>query len=461
MSSQILVVGSQGSEIEPLLEADAHEVLCATSYADARDLIEHKPISLVICDQDAADWDTDFVSWSRERKPELPVLVISGFGTVESAVEAMRAGVFDFLQKPLLVEEVQLAIQRALEQRELIAENRNLRRALDRHRQLENIVGTSERMNRIFEVVESVAPTRATVLITGESGTGKTRLARAVHDLSPRHEGPFVEVNCGALPDTLLESELFGHAKGAFTGAVRDKAGKFEDADGGTIFLDEVATASTALQIKLLRVMQDRVLERVGETQTRSVDVRIVLATNSDLLELVEKGEFREDLYYRINVVNVELPPLRDRPEDVPYLLDHFLGLFRDVHGKWVEGIEAEVLDAILAYSWPGNIRELENAVERAVVLARGPQISLRDLPPALYRDDAPRIEDSDAILPLRKALEIPEKRIIERALERNEWNRQRTADMLEVNRTTLFHKMKKYGLLPGSDAARPGARPS
>lgn len=457
MSSQILVVESQRTELAHALEALGHEIHAATSCAEATEILEHSAIEVVACDQDASDWDPDFVARSRKIKPEVPIILVSGFGTIEAAVDAMRAGVFDYLGKPVMLEELQLSVQRALQQRLLLAENRTLRRALDRHRKLENIVGTSERMTRIFEVAESVAPTRATVLITGESGTGKTRLARAVHDLSPRHEGPFVEVNCGALPDSLLESELFGHCKGAFTGALRDKAGKFEDADGGTIFLDEIATASTGFQIRLLRVMQDRMLERVGETETRTVDVRIVLATNSNLLELVERGEFREDLYYRINVVNIELPPLRERPEDVPYLLDHFLHLFRELHGKWVDGIEPEALDAVLAHRWPGNIRELENAIERAVVLAQGPQIQLRDLPPALHRGEASRPPElADTILPLRRALEEPERRIIERALELNDWNRQQTADMLEVNRTTLFHKMKKYGLLPdGSQNAQ------
>ncbi|MCA8970367.1 MAG: sigma-54-dependent Fis family transcriptional regulator [Planctomycetes bacterium] len=459
MSSEILVVEAHGSELWHILETKGHSVSRCASFDEAHDRLRHHAVEICVFDQDLPDWDPSVLSQCREAKPEVPILLISGFGTVESAVEALRLGAFDFLGKPVLTDEFLLSLERALAQRTLVAENRTLRRALDRHRKLDNIVGTSDRMNRIFEVVESVAPTRATVLITGESGTGKTRLARAVHELSPRHEGPFVEVNCGALPDSLLESELFGHAKGAFTGALRDKAGKFEDADGGTIFLDEIATASTALQIKLLRVIQDRMFERVGETKTRTSDARIVLATNSDLLELVDKGEFREDLYYRINVVNVELPSLRERHEDVPYLLDHFLQLFCDLHGKAVEGIEPAALDAVLTHSWPGNIRELENAIERAVVLARGPRIELADLPPALHRRDrgeASRFEESDEILPLRQALEEPERRIIERALELNDWNRQRTADMLEVNRTTLFHKMKKYGLLETARSVRP-----
>ncbi len=461
MPSEILVIESDGSDIGSMLEGGGHSVLRARSFEDAWEDFVHRGADVCVCDSDLADWDPAFGERCRETKAEVPVLLVSGYGTIESAVEALRVGAFDYLGRPLVRDELLLSIDRALAQRSLLAENRNLRRALDRHRKLENIVGTSERMNRIFEVVEAVAPTRATVLITGESGTGKTRLARAVHELSPRHEGPFIEVNCGALPDSLLESELFGHAKGAFTGALRDKAGKFEDADGGTIFLDEIATASAALQIKLLRVIQDRIFERVGETRTRSVDTRIVLATNSDLLELTQKGEFREDLYYRINVVNVELPPLRDRHEDVPYLFDHFMTLFCDMHGKRLEGVDAGALDAILAHSWPGNIRELENATERAVVLARGPLIRIEDLPPALQRR-APRGEESrfevapTTILPLRQALEEPERRIIERALELNDWNRQRTADMLEVNRTTLFHKMKKYGLLEAARPVRP-----
>ncbi|MEZ5987867.1 MAG: sigma-54 dependent transcriptional regulator [Planctomycetota bacterium] len=431
----------------------------AASGASALEMLDRHDFDLLIVEQRLEDMDgIALVGRVRAERPSLPVLMMTAYGTIEDAVEAMREGVFDYLSKPVVQDELLLAIQRALEQAALVQENASLRTQLDRRRRLDGLVGPSERMAGILEVVDSVAPTRATVLILGESGTGKTLLARTIHEHSDRRGGPFVEVNCGALPDSLLESELFGHARGAFTGAVKDKPGKFEDADGGTVFLDEVATASPALQVKLLRVLQDRIFERVGETRTREVDVRLVLATNRDLMKLVHEGSFREDLFYRINVVSIELPPLRERIEDVPFLIEHFLASFAEYHGKRVVGVAPEALDAMLAHDWPGNIRELENAVERSVVLARGDLVELGDLPTALRGRDRPLVELRDQVLPLKLALEEPERLIIQRALELNGWNRQQTADMLEINRTTLFHKMRKYGLMPRK--ARKADRP-
>lgn len=455
-STRILVVDRDAhiaAAVSAFLQESNFDVSTCPDPAAALERIADENFQIAIVDQDACSQNgIDFMRAVQLTAPDLAVILLTGFGTIESAVEAVRSGAFDYLSKPVVDQQLDLAVRRALSQQALVAENRTLRRTLDRHRQLEKVVGTSDRMNHIFEVVESVAPTRATVLITGESGTGKTLLARAIHRLSPRAGKPFVEVNCGALPDTLLESELFGHAKGAFTGAVRDKPGKFEQADGGTMFLDEISDASTALQVKLLRVIQDRRFERIGETRTRKTDVRILLATNRKLMRLVEKGDFREDLYYRINVINIDVPPLRERQEDIPYLLDHFLSMYTEYHGKKIEGISPEALDYLLSHSWPGNIRELENAVERAVVLTRGAMIDTRDLPPSLTRKERPLVELREQVLPLKKALEAPERHIIQRALELNGWNRQKTADMLEVNRTTLFHKMRKHGLLPGKE---------
>ncbi len=459
MRFRILLVDPDPRSAETLgrgLAEEGYEVAAVDDPAAALALLQKKSFDLVLADQDLSSMNgVELTRRVKAVRPEAIVVLITGFGTIEEAVEAMRVGAFDYLAKPVLEEQIGLTIQRALQTKRLVEENRDLKAELHRRRGLGDLIGMSERMSRIFETVEAVAPTKATVLITGESGTGKTRLARAIHALSPRCEQPFVEVNCGALPDTLLESELFGHAKGAFTGAVRDKAGKFEEADQGTIFLDEISTASPALQVKLLRVIQDRVFERVGETVTRQVDVRLLLATNRDLLDLVREGRFREDLYYRINVVNIELPPLRERQEDIPFLLDHFLTLYTRYHEKEVQGFSPEALDHLLAYHWPGNIREIENAVERAVVLARGPKIEVQDLPPAVRAAERPVVDLRGEILPLKKALEEPEKRIIMEALERNGWNRQKTADMLGVNRSTLFHKMRKYGLLPRTKSRR------
>ncbi|PIE22215.1 MAG: hypothetical protein CSA62_13555 [Planctomycetota bacterium] len=436
-------------QLRHCLENSGYQVSLRTDPEQGLASARREHFDLAVADRELQG-SQEFLESLLAEQPELSVILLSGFGTVESAVEAMREGAFDFLSKPVMNDELLIAVERALEQRRLLSENRNLRKKLEHRNGARALIGNSERMSKILETVASVAPTRATVLLTGESGTGKTRIARLVHEQSPRASAPFVEVNCGALPDTLLESELFGHAKGAFTGAIRDKAGKFEEADGGTIFLDEVGTASPSLQIKLLRVLQDRLLERVGETRTREVDVRLVLATNSDLLELVQSGSFREDLYYRINVVNIELPPLRDRQEDIPFLIEHFVQRFAALHDKDTLALGPEALDQLLAHPWPGNIRELENAVERAVVLAQGEYIEATDLPQALASEERPIVEfQGEEILPLKQALEEPEKRIIQRALDLCGWNRQKTADMLEINRSTLFHKMKRYGLMP------------
>ncbi len=459
MRYRILIVDPDPRSAKTLgggLAEAGFEVASLEDGNEALDLLRRKAFDLILADQDMGSIrGIEFIRKARTVRPESIVILLTGFGTIEEAVEAMRVGAFDYLAKPIVEDQLGLAIQRALEKKKLLEENRDLKEEINRRRSLKDMIGTSERMGRIFETIESVAPTRATVLITGESGTGKTRLARTIHALSKRNDHPFVEVNCGALPDTLLESELFGHAKGAFTGAIRDKPGKFEEADQGTIFLDEIATASPALQVKLLRLIQDRSFERVGETLTRKVDVRILLATNRDLLGLVRKGKFREDLYYRINVVNIELPPLRERQEDIPFLLDHFLQRYRAFHEKEVDGFTAEALDYLMAYEWPGNIREIENAVERAVVLCRDEKIDVRDLPPAVRASERPIVDLRGEIKPLKEALEEPERRIILEALERNGWNRQKTADMLEVNRSTLFHKMKKYGLLPEKTARK------
>jgi transcriptional regulator with PAS, ATPase and Fis domain len=303
-------------------------------------------------------------------------------------------------------------------------------------------------MVRLFDLIESVAETRTTVLILGESGTGKTATARAVHQLSSRRDKPFVEVACGALPDSLLESELFGHVAGSFTGATHDKMGKFLQADGGTLFLDEVATASPSLQVKLLRVLQDREFEPVGGTKTHKVDVRLVLATNRDLEAMVRRGEFREDLYYRINVISITQPPLRERIGDIPLLLEHYLAHFREQTGKKIDGFDEQALQALQRYSWPGNVRELVNLVERSIVLSKGTVVALTDLPDAVRREELARTDLAGcAAANLKSALALPERQIILDALAAHGWSRQDTAKALGINRTTLYKKMKKFGI--------------
>ncbi len=374
--------------------------------------------------------------------PETHVVLVTGFGEVQTAVQAIKQGAYDYVQKPLVDENIRMIVRRVMEQKRLAEENRYLRQRLGMRPKFANFVGQDPKIKRVFEVIEAIADTKTTVLITGESGTGKTLIARAVHYNSSRRAGPFVEVSCGALPETLLESELFGHVEGSFTGAISNKIGKFELAHGGTIFLDEINTASPALQVKLLRAIQEREFERVGGTDTISLDVRFILATNYDLREQVEDGTFRKDLFYRVNVVPIHMPPLRERVEDILLLADHFLRLYARQNRCAVTGITPEAMARLRHYNWPGNVRELENAIEAAVVLRREGMIDVRDLPATITGKGEPDR------LPLREALVRAERDIIETALRLNNWRRQPTATMLAIDRTTLFKKMRLHGLL-------------
>ena len=368
-------------------------------------------------------------------------------------------GGVDYLSKPMVDDELRIAVEKGIRQQTLLAENTSLRRQLDQRWGLDNIIGSDPRMRRIYDIIEAVAPSRTTVLMTGESGTGKSLVARATHRNSPRSDKPFVEISCGSIPETLLESELFGHVRGLFTGAHADKTGRFLAADTGTIFLDEINSASPGMQLKLLRVLQERCFEPVGSNETIDVDVRVILATNQSLEKLVAAGDFRQDLYYRINVVSIELPPLRERIGDIRVLAEHFLEIKSSEAGRQITGFTPETVEALRRYLWPGNVRELENVVERAVVLSRSMQIGVGDLPahvidnstgsllPPHARPGSDGPWRVDAALPLRVALEEPEKQIILSALESNDWNRQKTADQLDINRTTLYKKIKQYGL--------------
>ncbi len=384
-----------------------------------------------------------------ERYPDIVAIVVTGFGTVKDAVEAIKRGAADFVSKPFQIDELMHALESALEQRRLKSENAYLRAQLDARYRFEGIIGRSPSMKKLFQLLETVAVTNSTILITGETGTGKEVVARAIHHNSPRRAQRFVALNCSAIPETLLEAELFGHVRGAFTGAIGNRQGRLEQAHRGTLFLDEVGTMSTALQMKLLRVLQEREFERIGDTHTVKVDVRIIAATNSDLGRMVAAGQFREDLYYRLNVIPVQLPPLRERKDDVPLLVQHFLEKLRQDNRPAVT-LSQEAMRALMAYSWPGNVRQLENAIERAVAfgVARG-QVELGDLPPEIASADAgpssPSLALPDERLDLEALISGIERDLIQRSLERTQGNKGQAAKLLCLKRTTLVEKIKRF----------------
>lgn len=391
---------------------------------------------------------------------QLSVIMLTGYGTVESAVQALRSGAVDFLTKPIVDEELRISLERAIRQHELKRENSTMKSRLEHSFGLGNMVGSDHRMQKIYETVHAVASSRTTVLMSGESGVGKSMIAKAIHQESNRSAEPYVELACGSIPETLLESELFGHVKGAFTGAHADKVGKFLAADGGTLFLDEINSASPAMQLKLLRVLQERKFEPVGSNETIEVDVRVILASNQDLESLVAKGEFRQDLYYRINVVKIEMPPLRDRVSDIPILAQHFLDAQAHELGRQFTGFSDEAIDALRRYAYPGNVRELGNIIERAAVLSRNQTIGIEDLPTQVCDGSDPVLmlqettPDEDWVpMTLSDAMMHPERAFILKALEANEWNRQKTAEILGINRTTLYKKMKQLGIDPEEHA--------
>ncbi|WP_305045688.1 sigma-54-dependent transcriptional regulator [Geoalkalibacter sp.] len=384
----------------------------------------------------------------KEFDPGLPTIMITAYGTVESAVKALRAGAYDYITKPFETDEIKLTVAKALEHERLLAENRYLHEELAQRFSFSGIASESSRMRQVFDMASSVAASNANVLITGESGTGKELIARSIHFNSARKDKPFVVLNCAALSEGVLESELFGHEKGAFTGALGTKKGRFELAHEGTLFIDEVGEMSLNAQVKLLRVIQEHEFERVGGVRTIRSDVRIVAATNKHLDDEVRAGRFREDLYYRLNVVNIHVPPLRERREDVEPLARHFLAKFAAEMGKAVRDIAPRALSCLLAYDWPGNVRELQNAMERAVVLSRGEVITPRDLPQGLQDQDEICLKVPERGGSLTELLEDLERQLIVQTLRREKNSQTRAADVLGIKRTTLRYKMEKYGLL-------------
>lgn len=420
----------------------------AASHMAALAQLQNRPYDIVLTDLRLPDGDgLTILKFCRERHADTNVILTTENATAELAIDAIRAGAFDLLTKPLMDRELLAAIDRALSQRVLQEENARLKARLDMRFGAENIVGQDHRMLKMFDVIDRIADTKATVLITGESGTGKSLIARFIHRRSQRRENAFVEIACGALPESLLESELFGHVAGAFTGTVGDKTGKFMQADKGTIFLDEVGTASPSMQVKLLRVLQDFEFEPVGGTETFRVDTRVILATNDDLTQAVAAGRFRQDLYYRINVINLELPTLRERITDIPLLAQHFLTRVCEETGRRVEGFSDEAIASLQSYHWPGNVRELQNVVERAVLLGKTSTIATVDLPRDLSKTAPLTSPMKRSGRTLKQALEGPERQIILETLREHNWNRIATAEQLGINRTTLYKKMKRLGL--------------
>ncbi|HIE11481.1 MAG TPA: sigma-54-dependent Fis family transcriptional regulator [Kiritimatiellae bacterium] len=445
----VLIVEDERNTREGLaraLESEYH-TLTAADGSQALGILTSRPVDVVISDLRMPGMDGMTLLRRVRALSARPVLILlTAYGSIEAAVEAMKQGAYDFLTKPVNLDRLEIILRRALKERQLEADNIELRRELDEHYGLESIIGRSPPMQEVFEVIRQVAPTRATVLIEGESGTGKELVARAIHRLSQRADGPFIAVHCAALSPALLESELFGHEKGAFTGAVEMRRGRFELADGGTIFLDEIGEVDPSVQVKILRILEERTFERVGGEQTIEVDVRLLAATNRSLEQLVAEKRFREDLYFRLYVVKIHLPPLRERREDIPLLCEHFLRRLSRENHKQIEGLTPEAMDALVAYDWPGNVRELRNAVERMVVLARGPRLGVRDLPPET-RQTVSRGQSTSTGSLRNLTLREAEKRLVVEALKANSGNRTRAAEQLGISRRTLHRKIKEYGL--------------
>jgi two-component system response regulator HydG len=440
--------------LERALTREGYAVVVAPDGRAALDRLQEGGIDLVLSDLKMPGMTgLELLPRAKSVAPDVDFIMLTAFGTVEEAVKAMKEGATDFLTKPFQRAQLTKVVRQALERRSLIAENRALQQRLDDLLSHGDTIGVSSAFRRMMTLVEQVASSSATVLIQGESGTGKERTARAIHDLSPRKNGPFVAVNCAALPETLLESELFGYEKGAFTGAGGRKEGRFELADGGTLFLDEVADLSPVTQPKILRVLQEGEFERVGGTKTIRVDVRIVTATNQDLATLVREKRFREDLFYRLNVITIVVPPLRDRREDIPVLAEHFLRVYGAKNNRRLEGLSEEALGCLEAYSWPGNVRELENVIERAVVLARGARVELSDLPETVTERSVMLLRNSGgAAAPVTEGffkvrvgtpLAEVEQRLLEETLRFTKGNKTLTARMLGIDPKTVFRKIK------------------
>ena len=451
--ARILVVDDEQSMrgfLEIFLAREGYAVCTAADVDTAAAHLESDEIDLVITDMQMPEkTGLDLILAAREVSPETVAIVVTAFGTTDSAISAMKEGAYDYLTKPFKVDELRIVIEKALEKKLLSNENQRLRRELENQSRDRNILGSSRVMQEVFELIAQVAETKTNVLVSGESGTGKELVARAIHDQSNRASEPFIAINCGAIPENLLESELFGHVKGAFTGAVQNKEGLFEAAAGGTLFLDEIGELSQPLQVKLLRALQEKSIRRVGDTEDRQIDVRIVSATNRRLEEEVAEGRFREDVYYRLNVIQLQLPALREREEDIPLLAQHFIRRFSEELGKEVEGMNAEAYDLLASYPFPGNVRELENLIERAVALARGPIIGPDLLPPTVVRPTAqPSVPSVTAEgVDLESLVADYERSLLEEALVQSKGVKKQAARLIGISFRSFRYRLEKLGI--------------
>src|SRR5579864_3668311 len=447
MKQRVLVVDDEEKlrrVLELQLSTAGFEVDKARSAEEALKLVDRA--DLILTDLKLPGMDgLELLAAIRRQNMRSPVIVMTAFGSVEVAVEAMKSGAVDFLLKPFSLDHLMAVVHKALEVRALRDENRKLREELGHRYQFDNIIGRSPAMQEIFATIERVAPTRSTVLLAGESGVGKDLIARAIHFHSPRRDHPFVKINCTALPENLMESELFGYEKGAFTGAMGTKPGKFEQADTGTVFLDEIGDVPPSIQVKLLRVLQEREFERLGSNKTRHIDVRVIAATNQDLRAALEQGTFREDLYYRLNVVPINIVPLRERKQDIPSLAEHFLRKYAAETGNRVDSMTPAAIAKLSEYHWPGNVRELENAIERSLVMCNGPQLDAADI----KLDNAPRSRTAgtEFSLPPGMTLDQFEQEVIREALKRAEGNKSQAARLLGLTRNALRYRLTQMGL--------------
>lgn len=455
---RILIIDDEASLRTALfrtLDRKGYQVITSASAKEAETISQSdKAIDLAIVDLRLPDGDgLELMGKLRALHPNIQVIILTGHASIESAVQATRQGAFHFVTKPCSLEEITTVVDRALSHGQLKAENAQLRTALHSKYQFENIIGQSDAITEVLSMIERVAGTDSTVLVMGESGTGKELIAKALHFNSLRAQEPFIPINCGAIPAELLESELFGHVKGAFTGAISNRVGRFELAEEGTLFLDEIGDMSPSLQVKLLRVLQERRFEPVGGTKTIEANVRVIAATNVDLERAVEEGRFREDLYYRLNVIPIRIPSLRERRTDIPLLLHHFIETFNRTRNRALKGITPQALELLGGYAWPGNIRELENLVERLSILKGAGVVDVMDLPEKYRKvqmeSDPSKVDIPDNGVDFNTAVDAYENALIMRALEKTGWNRNQAALLLKLNRTTLVEKIKKKGLRP------------